>query len=235
MIPLKSQAIQTALDGDWTQAISLNQEILKENPDDIETLNRLAFAYTISGDKKEAKALYQKVLQLDPRNPIALKNLNRLKNETDNVSSTVILKPLNTLFLEETGKTKVVELVNVAEQKTIAHLRTGEELTLSVKRLKVFVLDSNKKYIGVLPDNIGKRLIKFLTGGNHYETYVKSVNNNSVSIFVREIKRAARFKNQPSFLSNNEKSLVIEKNNTKIKKNQKPVEDDLEDSSEDSL
>ena len=69
MIPLKSQAIQTALTGDWQTAIILNLQLLEENPEDIETLNRLAFAYTILGKVKEAKQTYQKVLHLDTQNP----------------------------------------------------------------------------------------------------------------------------------------------------------------------
>ena len=34
MTPLKAQAIQTALTGDWETAINLNQNILQEEPED---------------------------------------------------------------------------------------------------------------------------------------------------------------------------------------------------------
>ena len=86
MIPLKTQAIQTALSGDWTHAILLNQEILTENPDDIDTMNRLAFAFMSAGQVKDAKQVYQRVLELDFKNPIALRNLKRLSNVTNTKS-----------------------------------------------------------------------------------------------------------------------------------------------------
>lgn len=214
MTPLKSQAIQTALLGDWKSAVSLNQELLKENPQDIETLNRLAFAYSVIGKIKDAQSIYQKVLRLDSQNPIALKNLRRLVGKstkmsvTKNNPSPLLALRKDTMFLEESGKTKVIELINVAEPKVVGNLMTGEFLALRIKRLKIFVLGGADQYIGMLPDDIGKRLIKFLKGGNCYQVCVKSVFNRKVSVFVKETKRASRYKLQPSFVSS-------EKANTK--------------------
>ena len=146
MTPNKTQAIQTALTGDWNTAITLNKAILKENPDDIETLNRLALAYMVVGKIKDAKHAYQKVLALDSQNPIALKNVKRLTNLhkiSGNATNEtpLISQHIATMFLEENGKTKVIELVNVAQPQVISHLMTGESVTLHVKRLKIFVLD----------------------------------------------------------------------------------------------
>ncbi len=204
MTPLKTQAIQTALMGDFEQSITLNLAILKEDPKDIESLNRLAYAFTVCGKVKDAKETYKKVLELDEKNPIALKSLKRLSQ-----TSSVSLKEANAtpppqrthIFLEESGKTKVIELVNIAEPKILSLLRSGEYLTLQVKRLKIFVLDARKHYIGMLPDDICKRLIRFLQGGNSYEAFVKAIENRKVIIFVKETKRANKFKNHPSFLS----------------------------------
>ena len=78
MPTLKTQAIQTALVGDWAKAIDINQLILQEEPEDIDTLNRLAFAFLSTGNPKDAKNLYEKVLSLDMQNPIAIRNLKRL-------------------------------------------------------------------------------------------------------------------------------------------------------------
>lgn len=214
MISLKSQAIQTALVGDWNTAISINQSILQEVPDDIDTLNRLAFAHLSLGNSKEAKTLYEKVLSLDMRNPIAIRNLKRL-NEPN---SKKIAIPLNNLFIEEPGKTKVIELLNVADKKVIAHLRNGEQLSLIIKRNKIFALDLENQFIGMLPDDICQRIIKFMNGGNQYESYVRTVENNRVCIFIRETKRAKRYKNEPSFLSTEKGKLTLDKP-TKTKAN----------------
>lgn len=197
MTPLKSQAIQTALVGDWTNAIVLNQQILNENPNDIDTLNRLAFAFLSLGQPKDAKNLYEKVLSLDMKNPIALRNLKRLN---DGKAMKVNI-PLNNLFIEEPGKTKVIELLNVADKKVVSHLRSGEKISLIIKRSKIFAVDEENSYIGMLPDDICQRLIKFMKAGNQYEAYVRTVDNNRACIFVRETKRIKRFRDQPSFVS----------------------------------
>ena len=65
MNSLKNQAIHTALQGDWNSAISLNQQILQEEPENIDALNRLAFAHATLGNHDDAKEFYQKVLELD--------------------------------------------------------------------------------------------------------------------------------------------------------------------------
>lgn len=202
MTSLKNQAIQTALTGDWEQAISLNLTLLEQEPNDTETLNRLAFAFTTIGKIKDAKKTYQKVLEIDKNNPIASRNLKRLVDFYKNASSeilTPISKPLNNIFLEETGKTKVIELTNVAEPKVVSMLQTGEYLEMSIKRSKIFIIAQGKNYIGMIPEDIGRRLIKFLDGGNEYEVFVKSIKDHKVSIFIKEIKRVKKFKNQPSF------------------------------------
>lgn len=216
---LKDKAIQTALTGDWQEAIKTNKELLKEDSKDIDTLNRLALAYTVVGKIKSAKMAYQKVLNIDPLNPIAIRNLKNLKSSkkmSKGASSTI--PTLNNQFIEETGKTKIIDLINIAPFSVIQTLRTGEKVTLSVKRLKIFVLKNEKQYIGVLPDDIGKRLIKFIKSGNKYEAYIKSVNPHKVIIFIRELKRSGRFRNQPSFLTTTEPAL-FNKEKTKTIKN----------------
>ncbi len=235
MDPLKTQAIQNALTGDWKQAIVTNQSILKENPDDIETLNRLAFAYASIGDSKEAKVLYYKVLELDKQNPIALRNLKRISSNTGQKNYTgFAIQHGPSLYIEEPGKTKVVELLNIADKKVLSPLRSGERLILQVKRMKLFVLDMDKQYIGMFPDDISKRLIDFIQGGNEYEAYIKTVDGNKVLIFIKEIKRATRFLHQASFVSTDKSKFSLEtKSDTKHKKSQDTDEDGDEGSADD--
>lgn len=209
MTLIKTQAIQTALKGDWNSAIGFNRELLKENPNDIDTLNRLAFALAALGKVKDARDTYKKVLNLDSKNPIAIKNLKRLNGS----SITTLHLPaadFGTLFIEESGKTKILDLVNVASTKVITALRVGEPLVLLIKRLKIFVLDSQKHYVGMLPDDIAKRLIRFLRGGNRYDAYVKGVEDKKVTIFIKETNRSSVFKNQPSFLSHGKTKMLIQ-------------------------
>lgn len=229
MTSLKLQAIQTALTGDWKTAISLNKKLLDEDPKDIDTLNRLALAYAISGKAKDARITYQKVLDLDPLNPIALKNFKRLKEKKFNSTKDKNVSQISNNFLEETGKTRVIELVNTAQPKIIQSLRTGQFVFLSIKRSRIFVLADSNQYIGVLPDDIGKRLIKFLKSGNKYEAYIKSANPHHVIIFIKEVKRSSRYKDQPSFLNISDTASIFDKNG-KIKNSlRKQEESDKED------
>lgn len=233
MTQLKNQAIQTALLGNWELAITINQSMLEENPNDIDTLNRLAFAFASMGKAKEAKALYQRVLALDAQNPIALRNLKRVNDGSSTMKSTMTSTSLvSNLFIEEPGKTKVIELVNVADKKVISPLRSGETLLLAVKRMKIFLNDQDKQYIGMLPDDIGRRLIRFIDGGNAYDSYVKSVDSNKVTVFIREIKRTSKFKNQPSFLSTDRTKLFTGAKTPKVENNTDKAYDDDEASSD---
>lgn len=208
MSQLKSQAIQTALVGDWENAIALNKLILLEEPNDIDTLNRLAFAFLSLGNLKDAKSLYEKVLLLDMQNPIAIRNLKRLEDPSKKRTNFHI----NNMFIEESGKTKIIELINVADKKVISHMRSGEKLSLCIKRMKIFALDQDNQYIGMLPDDLCKRLIKFIHVGNKYEAYARTVESNKLTIFIREIKRVKRYKDQPSFVSTEKTKLAFAPN-----------------------
>ena len=222
---LKSKAIQTALQGNWQEAILLNKNLIKQDPSDIDALNRLALAYMIIGKSKEAKTAYQKVVNIDPLNSIALRNLKKLKDKNLKLSSSTY--QINNAFLEEPGKTKVIELINIAQPKIVESLKGGQSLILSIKRLKIFVQE-DKQYIGVLPDDIAKRLIKFMKSGCQYEAFLKSATTHKVTVFIKETKKTTRFKDQPSFLSNSESSLLVKHSKTKLDKDKDENEEENE-------
>lgn len=218
MTSLKTQAIQTALTGDWNNAIRCNEELLAENPSDIDTLNRLAYAYMSSGNSKRSKEICEQVLSLDKQNPIAMRNLKRISEiKTNDGSTNHSTIQINNLFIEEPGKTRVIELINPADKKVLSVLRSGEELELTIKRMKIFVHGPQKQFIGMLPDDIGNRLIKFINGGNAYDAYLRTSQGGKAVIFVREIKKAKKFKDQASFVSIDKTKLELN-NSTKHKK-----------------
>ena len=137
------------------------------------------------------------------------------------------VKNVNNTFLEETGKTKIISLINTSQPKIISLLTTGQPVIIAVKRSKIFVQDQNKQYLGVFPDDVGKRLIKLMKGGNMYEACVKSANEHNVCVFVKETKRVSKYKNQPSFPQITDQDLSLSKGNrTKIKNYKDTGEDD---------
>jgi tetratricopeptide (TPR) repeat protein len=203
--PNRDTAIKLALENKWEEARRENERLLEENPQDIDTLNRLAYSFMKLGKFRKAKEFYQKVVDLDKTNPIAIKNLRRLETiskrnfKVPNGKVTTMV-PLQDLYIEEAGRTRTVELKNVADKKALSLLEPGEEVFLLAKRAKIFVQMADHSYIGVLPDNIGMRMIVFMNGGNEYSACIKAVEENSVTVFIRETKKVPKFKNQPSFI-----------------------------------
>lgn len=202
-LALKDLAIKYALENNWEKACQANIELLEEDPENIDTLNRLAFSYIKLGKFKKAKSTYLKVKDLDKTNPIAIKNLKKLETiskQKGNDNSIPTVTHMQDVFIEEAGKTKTTELKNVADKRSLSLLQPGDDVHLAVKRSKIFIQTPDKKYIGMLPDNIGMRLVIFIKGGNEYKACIKALSEKSVTVFIKETKKMARFKNQPSFI-----------------------------------
>jgi hypothetical protein len=200
--PTADIAIAAALAQDWKEAIRVNLAILKSDKGDLESLCRLAFAYLKTGQLLAAKRTYQKVLALDQYNQIATKNLKKMtslkKKDLANEAS-AFMSPM--IFLEEPGKTKIVECVHVAPIHILSTLSAGQEVFLKQKQHGIEVRTSSCTYIAALPDDMSFKLNRMMSGGNTYQAIIKGVDKKSVKIMLRELKRGKRFANQPSFTS----------------------------------
>lgn len=195
-------AIAAALAQDWKEAIRINLALLKTNKNNVSLLNRLGFAYLQSGNIADAKKTFLKVTKLDTYNQIAAKNLKKLGlvRQKDIVKTKKShITPMS--FLEEPGKTKIVECVNCAPLQILMTVCPGEEIELKAKNHVVEARNEQNVYLGALPDDLSFRLIKFLGVGNTYQALVNAVGKNSLTLFLRETGRGKRFANQPSFSS----------------------------------
>lgn len=193
-------AIREALCQNWPEAVRLNKRILIDDPHDVDALNRLGFAYLNLGKGKDAKQTFEKVLKYDPYNRIAINNLKRLthrKTHEKDMHNPTPLSPM--LFLEEPGKTKCVDCINVASRQIIATLSAGQEVVFKFKKHGVDVRTMGGTYVGALPDDLAFRMIKYTTGGNVYSVHIKSVTKSCISLFIREMKRSKRYQDQVSF------------------------------------
>ena len=195
---LSAAAIYKALNNEWSEAITLNEQIISEDPKNIDALNRLAQAYIHLGEIVKARKIYQQVLKLDRLNPIAKRNLDKLKdcNGNGKIHSASSTKTYN--FIEEPGKTKVVSLVQIGERPTLSILNACLELEMKIRNQSI-CLYHDKKYVGRLPDNFGRRLIWLVKRDNRYEFFIKSIDPQKVSVFIRETKCSLKNKNHPSF------------------------------------
>lgn len=208
---LARSAIDEALSHNWDKAIAINESILQISPEDIDAMSRLAYAYCQQAEIEKAKKLYRKILNLDKYNYLAKKHLEKLnalpKSGIKNLSNRKSLSPQT--FIEEPGKTKTVTLKNLAPIKILVTASVGDLVMLSVKKHSIEVRDSNKVYLGALPDDIAFRLIKLIKAGNDYLICIKNVGKNSLTVFIKETKRGKRFGMLPSFFSGtNDPSLL---------------------------
>lgn len=203
---LTTQAINAALTSNWPEAIKINLAILKEDARNVGALNRLARGYKKSGNLALSKKTYRRVLTIDGFNPIAQKNLKLLeslprnfpKHDQTHASKVSGYHCQPQMFLEDPGKTKVVNLVNAAPASTLLPLSCGDQIDLLIKRRSV-VACFNGTYLAALPDDLSTKLIKRISAGNRYEAFIKTVDKKNLAIFIREISRAGKFKNQPTF------------------------------------
>lgn len=200
----KDDALTAAVQLRWEDAIQINLELLQETPDDSDTINRLAFAYSQTGNTLQALKEYKRVLTIDPYNLIAKKNIERLKScatskKKEQSNGIIFVAPDR--FLEEPGKTKIVDCVNIAPTNTIVQLHSGEELVFKSKKHGVELRRKcDNTYVGALPDDIAFRINHLISAGNTYCVHVKSMSKNCISVFIRELSRAKTLKNQPSFI-----------------------------------
>jgi tetratricopeptide (TPR) repeat protein len=200
--PAAEDAIAAALVQDWKKAILVNTAILKINKVDLDALCRLGFAYLKSGQLTSAKRIYQKVLSLDQYNQIATKNLKKLsalKKKDIEPKSDAIMSPM--IFLEEPGKTKIVECIHAAPTSVLSTLSAGQEVFLKVKNHGVEIRANNQTYIAALPDDMSYKINKMIAGGNTYQAIIKAIDKKSVKVLLRELTRGKRFASQPSFTS----------------------------------
>jgi tetratricopeptide (TPR) repeat protein len=191
-------AIAFALSGNWKEAVRVNLEILKDSPDDIDSLNRLAHAYAELGEISKAIEATKKALDVDPVNPIALKCSEKWKSGI-NKSPVRSTQSSTETYLEEPGKTKLITLVNLGSPEAFSTLSPGEEVSLTCHTHKLSVISVNGKYIGKIPDELAIRLRNLIKAGNKYQALIKSVNAKEVTVFVREVERGAKAPDIPSF------------------------------------
>lgn len=218
---LAQAAIVAALAARWQEAVKLNEQIIANQKDNTEALNRLARAHYFLGETQKAQKFYKQVLALDPYNVIALKNLDKINKvflrieKTTNTNGSPhqsgngklhyipTTTNLSQIFLYEPGKTKVVNLLNLAPPSVLATLSCGDQVFLNPKNHALTVANLEGIYLGAFPDDFAHRLLSFIAGGNQYETFVKCATLKMLAIFIKETKRGAKFAAQPSFQSKN--------------------------------
>ena len=181
-------AIQQALASQWEEAVATNRNILNLSPAEPEAYNRLGKAYSELGQYTEARQAYSQTLKYSPNNTIAKKQLDRL--------SLLQEVPVQThggaeridprLFIEETGKTGMTELINVAPASVLAKVGVGDKVQLRVSGHTLLVRNAAGEDIGQIEPRLANRLINFMEGGNRYAAAILAMENGQVRLIIRE-------------------------------------------------
>jgi Tetratricopeptide repeat len=182
------QAIQQALASQWEEAVTTNKNILSIYPTEAEAYNRLGKAYSELGQYTEARQAYTQTLKYSPNNTIAKKNLNRLallqKEPAQAPSGNDRIDPR--LFIEETGKTGITELINLGHSSVLAKIAVGDKVQLHVNGHTIFVRNAAGEDIGQIEPRLANRLINFMEGGNRYAAAIVAMEHGQVRLIIRE-------------------------------------------------
>lgn len=194
------EAIELALASKWAEAVQVNRSIMDRFGPDEDTLNRLGKAYTELGQHDDAIEAYKGTLKMNPVNPIAQKNLAKLQALRGvQPAPTSKAKVDVDAFIEETGKTALTALHMHAEGDPCTKVSGGDPVKLIVAGDTMNVETARGVYLGHLEHALGRRLIKFLEGGNRYSGAVATCEGGAVKIIIRETYQDPQFFGRPSF------------------------------------
>jgi hypothetical protein len=194
------EAIELALASRWVEAVQVNRGIMDRFGPDEDTLNRLGKAYTELGQLSEAIDAYQSTLKMNPVNPIAVKNLGKLQALRGGQSVPTSKAKVDVdAFIEETGKTSLTAIHVHAEGDPCSKVAGGDAVKLIVAGDTMNVETARGVSLGHLEHALGRRLIKFLEGGNRYSGAVATCEGGAVKIIVRETYQDPKFFGRPSF------------------------------------
>ncbi len=199
------RAINLAMQNRWSEAAEINRELTQEYPNDVDAHNRLGKALLELGRYAEARDAYATALRLDPMNTIAQKNyarLSKLVEEAQAAEAAAGAAPTPvdpSLFIEETGKTAVTSLVDVAPPDVLAHITAGDPVRLEIHGNAVRALGPGSELLGKLEPKLGQRVLNLMRQGNQYSAAVTGVDDQSVRIIIRETYRHPSMGDRPSF------------------------------------
>ena len=212
---LSQEAVNLAVKGEWERATEVNIAILESFPTDVEAMNRLVKALIETGSYVDAEATLNQVREIAPYNNIAKKNRARLDQLTANPdlakseTSKQARKAASAsqTFIEESGKSATTvlrnsnSLRNANGRKTTIHLAPSDPVVVSREKNTVMVKTLDGQLLGQLEPKMGNRLARMMDGGNKYSAVVVSVNDDGVSIMIRETFKHPSLQNMGSFPS----------------------------------
>ena len=199
---LSRDAVSLALKGEWERATEVNRAILELFEDDVEAMNRLGKALMELADYDAAKKVLGRVVSIAPYNNIAKKNVARLAHLEATPYTAKQPRKGSTaphVFIEESGKSGTTVLQRPAAGQLIARLTPSDPANLVVEENSLNVYTSEHEYLGQIEPKLARRLIRLIYGGNKYDAAILGINDQAISIIVRETYRDRTLNGVSSF------------------------------------
>jgi len=175
LVTLEKKAIDAALKNDWGKALELNTQILKKNPKDINAKIRLGKAQIQTKNFKDAVKTFKGVLDIDPINQIALKNLQVAKEGKPSKTAIQTKK-----LIKEPGTT--AETIVFTKKKLV--LEVGQSLVLNIKKTEVTVAKDTSVIGNIEDKDVIKSLNKAKANKSHVEASLIKQRENKVTILL---------------------------------------------------
>ncbi len=181
------EAVNSAMQRRWEKAARINESIIELSPDDVGAHNRLGKALTELGKYAEARKAYGHVLELDPNNGIARRNLQRLSYLKDGQGYPKDAYGIDSgYFIEEASKARMVNIHRIASGETLAKLSAGDHVDLQVQGQRLAVMNDSGEYLGEIEPRVGLRLIELMKRGNEYEAAIISLRDDRIKVIIKE-------------------------------------------------
>jgi tetratricopeptide (TPR) repeat protein len=180
------EAIALAMQSRWEEAVEANRAIIEAFPTDVDAYNRLGRALMELGRYQEAREAYEKALELDSHNQIAKKNLARLSLLKEEAAANERHRVALHLFLQETGKAGVVNLIHLAPANVLAHMTAGDQVFLRPEGQRLWVADMGGTILGEVEPHYAVRLLELIRGGNQYSAAVASLKDRGIQVIIKE-------------------------------------------------
>lgn len=152
---LTKKAIEASLKQNWIIAIDLNSSILKVHPGNMDAKIRLGRCYLQIKDFTKAKKIFKEVLETDPINSLAIKNLELAKNqktECNGNGNSLSTKSL----LKEPGTTWEADVAIKSKTLRNDDFISGEEIPYKSKKKEIDLYKTKrgkKVLLGTIDDN----------------------------------------------------------------------------------
>ena len=210
---LGQEAVNLALQGEWGRATEINKAILELFPDDVEAMNRLVKALIELGSYLDAGVVLNQVCEVAPYNNIAKKNRARLDQLTSDSSAINSGKSGNPgaakqakktagvpqIFIEESGKSGTTILRTPVGSKEVLHISHSDQVVLSSEKNTVTARILEGQLLGTVEPKPGNRLARLMGSGNEYAAAVVAVNDQGISVMIRETFKHRSLQNVCSF------------------------------------